>query len=141
MKAEGCDPESVEYRKTLIEGALPEVYEFAFGYCLEGTSRRLVTGVNWSPGIVNPFRQLRTYLSLDSLLAEARANRDEPVVVFLQRSLPGSPLHRPGEKRGGTNVNGQIIIDGVQAVTKKWTRQRKAEEREANARSRRQDMW
>ena len=88
MKAEGCDPESIEYRKTLTDGPLPEVYEFAFGYCTEGTSRRLVTGVNWSPGIVNPFRQLRPFLSLDSVLSEARANRDEPVVVFLHVASP-----------------------------------------------------
>ena len=37
------------------------------------TERRLVTGVNWSPGIVNPFRTLGEYgRSLDSILTEQR---------------------------------------------------------------------
>jgi hypothetical protein len=84
----GCDPESIQYKKQLIEGPLPEVYEFAFGYCPGKTSRRLITGVNWSPGIINPFRQLLPFQSLDSVLAEARAGAYEPVVIFLHVASP-----------------------------------------------------
>ena len=38
-----------------------------------------MTGVNWSPGILNPFRELGRFgQSLDSLLSEQRASFDEP---------------------------------------------------------------
>jgi hypothetical protein len=38
-------------------------------------------------------------------------------------------------------MNGELIISGIQAVTKEWTKQRKAEERQASARARRATMW
>jgi hypothetical protein len=48
------------------------------------SERRLVTGVNWSPGIANPFRELgASGHSLDSVLEERRAGPDEPVCFFL----------------------------------------------------------
>ena len=51
--------------------------------------RRLVTGVNWSPGIINPFRQLGSYgESLDSILQQQRVGRDEPVIFVLHVACP-----------------------------------------------------
>jgi hypothetical protein len=38
-------------------------------------------------------------------------------------------------------MNGELIISGIQSVTKAWTKQRKAEERQANAWLRRATMW
>ena len=74
FEAAGCDMETFDYRKDLDDDSdgLPVVAEFAFA-CRDGfdeddpARRRLITGVNWSPGIVNPFRQLAPYgESLDS---------------------------------------------------------------------------
>ena len=63
--------------------------EAAFAWCPDLTSRRLITGVNWSPGIVNPFRALGPYRqSLDTVLSQQRADRDEPVVVLLHLACP-----------------------------------------------------
>ena len=62
FEALACVMESFDYRKVAQIGddGLPVVIETAFGWrgddCRE--SRRLITGVNWSPGIVNPFRSL-----------------------------------------------------------------------------------
>jgi hypothetical protein len=54
-----------------------------------GTGRRLVTGVNWSPGIANPFRHLGGVgRSLDSVLQQQRAGHDEPVVMALHMACP-----------------------------------------------------
>ena len=51
--------------------------------------RRLVSGVNWSPGILNPFRELGRFgASLDTILADQRANRNEPVVLVLHIVCP-----------------------------------------------------
>ena len=53
--------ESFDYRKARAsQDGVPWVVETAFGWLGDGstTRRQLVTGVNWSPGIVNPFREL-----------------------------------------------------------------------------------
>jgi DNA topoisomerase VI subunit B len=84
------DTDSFKYRRTLSTDPTPEVYEFAFGYCpdREGVGRRTITGVNWSPGILNPFRQLGYYQSLDSILAEAYCGDTEPILVFVHVASP-----------------------------------------------------
>jgi len=66
------------------------VIEVAFGYCPEGTGRQLVAGVNWSPGINNPFRVLGRYgQSLDTYLSEQRAgNPDEPITLVIHLACP-----------------------------------------------------
>jgi DNA topoisomerase VI subunit B len=86
----GCEMESFEYRKVPGEtDGLPWVVETAFAWRNADASRRLIAGVNWSPGIVNPFRQLgKAGRSLDSVLQQQRAGWDEPVVVFLHMACP-----------------------------------------------------
>ncbi len=83
--AAGCEMESFDYRKVIdTTDSVPWVVETAFGWCPEAKSRRLVIGVNWSPGIINPFRELGHYgQSLDTILSQQRADRDEPVILVL----------------------------------------------------------
>ncbi len=88
----GCEMETFRYRKEIAnKDGLPEVLETAFA-CRdfdETADRRLITGVNWSAGIINPFRQLgRTGQSLDSVLEESRAGDDEPVVMLFYLACP-----------------------------------------------------
>ena len=96
FEAAGCDMETFDYRRDLDDDSdgLPVVAEFAFA-CRDGfdeddpVRRRLITGVNWSPGIVNPFRQLGPYgESLDSILTAQRAASDEPVIAMLHAAQP-----------------------------------------------------
>ena len=66
--------ESFDYRRVMeIEDDVPWVLEAAFGWCPRAAARRrLVTGVNWSPGIVNPFRELGLFgMSLDRVLGQS----------------------------------------------------------------------
>jgi hypothetical protein len=45
--------------------------------------------VNWSPGIINPFRELGRYgYGLDTVLEQCRAGRDEPIVLLLHLACP-----------------------------------------------------
>lgn len=86
----GCKMESFNYRcvKETMDG-VPFVIETAFGWCPKNVSRRLVTGVNWSPGIINPFRELGKFdQSLDSILSEQRVSSDEPVILALHMACP-----------------------------------------------------
>ncbi len=90
FEATGCEMESFDYRKvTDTTDGVPWVVETAFGWCPEAESRRLVTGVNWSPGIINPFRELGHFgQSLDTILSQQRADRDEPVILVLHMACP-----------------------------------------------------
>lgn len=87
----GCEMESYDYRKVAdATDSVPWVVETAFAWRGEVEKpRRLVTGVNWSPGIINPFRQLGKYgKSLDTVLAKQMADGDEPVILVLHMACP-----------------------------------------------------
>jgi DNA topoisomerase VI subunit B len=66
MEAAGGDPKTFKYERRYGEtNGVPRVVEFAFGVHRDGltaTERapdaKIIAGVNWSPGINNPFRQL-----------------------------------------------------------------------------------
>jgi hypothetical protein len=90
FEAFGCQPESFTYKKRLgMTDGIPWVQETAFGFCPGAKSRRFVTGVNWSPGIINPFRELGRFgQSLDSVLEQQRAGRDEPIILLLHIACP-----------------------------------------------------
>jgi hypothetical protein len=89
----GCEMDSFSYKRQVgTTDNLPWVIEVAFG-CVQETNdvrfRRLVTGVNWSPGIINPFRQLgQLGESLDSVLTAQRAGRHEPIILVLHMACP-----------------------------------------------------
>jgi DNA topoisomerase VI subunit B len=84
FEAIGAEMESFDYRCVKdTEDGIPCVYETAFCWCPD-TMRRLVTGVNWSPGIVNPFRELgKQGVSLDTILTQQRTAANEPVILVL----------------------------------------------------------
>jgi hypothetical protein len=96
MEAVGGDPKTFTYNRTDGEtNGVPRVVEFAFGVHRAGLTagsapnRKVITGVNWSPGINNPFRQLgRGGESLDAVLAEVRANTSQPVIAVLHMACP-----------------------------------------------------
>jgi hypothetical protein len=86
----GFEKESFEYRKVLDldEHGVPSVAEVAFGW-MPNHTRRMVTGVNWSPGIQNPFRQLGAYgTSLDTVLTNQRCNSAQPITIVLHLACP-----------------------------------------------------
>jgi DNA topoisomerase VI subunit B len=97
MEAAGGNPKTFKYQRRLGEtDGIPRVIEFAFGVHRDGLaaggsapSAKIITGVNWSPGINNPFRQLgRGGESLDALLANVRANASRPVIAVLHLACP-----------------------------------------------------
>jgi hypothetical protein len=96
MEAAGGDPKTFTYNRSDGEtNGVPRVVEFAFGIHRDGLaagsgpSRKFITGVNWSPGINNPFRQLgRSGEGLDAILADVRANTSQPVIAVLHLACP-----------------------------------------------------
>jgi DNA topoisomerase VI subunit B len=97
MEAGGGDPETFTYNREFDEtdDGVPYVLEFAFGVHRDGLisgrgpERKVITGVNWSPGINNPFRQLgRGGVGMDAILSEVRANASQPVIAVLHLANP-----------------------------------------------------
>jgi hypothetical protein len=96
MEAAGGDPKAFTYKR--IDGetnGVPRVIEVAFGVHRDGLtagrgpSRKVITGVNWSPGINNPFRQLgRGGVGIDAILSEVRANTLQPVITVVHLACP-----------------------------------------------------
>lgn len=90
FSAIGCEMKSFDYRK--VEGdshGIPWIVEVAFAWCPSLSQRRIITGVNWSPGIINPFRELGNFgESLDSILEQQKAGVDEPIVLLLHLACP-----------------------------------------------------
>jgi len=88
--AAGCEMESFDCKRVVdTTDGVPWVVETAFGWCPDAATRRMVCGVNWSPGILNPFRELGRFgHSLDTILAQQRASRDEPVIFVLHMACP-----------------------------------------------------
>jgi DNA topoisomerase VI subunit B len=87
----GASEQTFSYQKVLgmDRDYMPWVVETAFGYCPKKIdSRRLIVGVNWSVGLGNPFRSFSGGEGLESLLAEQRAGRDEPIVFVLHFACP-----------------------------------------------------
>ena len=143
FKAAGCAMDT--FRCKTVRGStdgVPWIIEAAFawrpsqgrppgedgGY----THRRLITGVNWSPGIVNPFRSLGYGRGLESLLAEKLAGPQEPVVVLVHLACPRVAYTDRGKSAIVMNsrADADALLDAVTAVTRSWTRQRKAELRD-----------
>jgi DNA topoisomerase VI subunit B len=140
--AAGCEMQSFEYRKAFstIDDDVPWVVEAAFAWCPNAETRDLLTGVNWSPAIVNPFRELTHFASLDSILVQQECGGEQPVIVVVHMATP-----RPGHiDRGKSAVvvdhyQARAIIKCVQAVTARWFKQRERERKRRAAIARRHD--
>ena len=97
MEIAGGDPKTFTYIRRFGEtNGIPRVIEFAFGIHRDGLaaggrapSRKIITGVNWSPGINNPFRQIgHGGDGLDAILSEVRAKTSQPVIAVLHLACP-----------------------------------------------------
>lgn len=112
LEAAGGEPATFTYTAKLADDdGLPRVLEFAFGVHKEGlvagvsAGRLLVTGVNWSPGINNPFRQLgRNGEGLDAILSQVRADSSRPVIAVLHLACPRIAYTDRGKSA--------IVVDG-----------------------------
>lgn len=91
LLAVGAEEKTIKYNRKALVGpdGIPRVIETAFGWRPKADCRRIVTGVNWSPAIGDPFPTLGAYgKSLSSILAGQRAQYDEPIVFVLHFTTP-----------------------------------------------------
>ncbi len=128
-----------QYRRALLDHAgIPYVIEAAFGYRQDSNGRHQIVGVNWSPSLLNPFRQLGGDEGLEGLLSDQRATFNEKIVLALHIV---SPRIVYTDKAKSQLVVPDAVADAfsdvVRSVTKRWAKIRKAEERDAAREDRR----
>jgi DNA topoisomerase VI subunit B len=135
----GCDMATCRYRKAYLVGSdgLPMVVEAAFA--MQGDDqapRRLITGVNWSAGIINPFRNLGGRGGgwsdgLGALLESQRASHHAPIVFLLHVAHPRVRYTDRGKSAVAiSRMDGDTIAKVVESVTADWKRIRVREERD-----------
>jgi hypothetical protein len=107
-------PDSFQYTKTLgyDQAGLPQVTEVGFAAIDRApidwrTFRRFVCGVNWSASWLNPFRALGdSGRSLDSMLADLKAEATEPIVVLIHVAHPHVQYRDRGKSSVATTGGG-----------------------------------
>jgi len=161
-----ADKESSETFKYVAKfdtaDGLPWGVEVAFAWAPGASSRRLITGVNFSPAIINPFRHVGDRQSLDDVLGEQWAGPDEPVMALVHLVCPRLSFTDRGKTtlvlgdvyatddeinetdlaQAANAVEKQIgdaIIDAVTKATSSWAKSRRVEERDRNAVQRRRE--
>jgi DNA topoisomerase VI subunit B len=121
----GADLET--YRYKMITGddhGVPWVVEAAMACLPSGGSRKLLYGINWSPGLNDPF-------GLGFQLGDSYCGPNEPIVLlvhlicprpeFLDRGKSNIARHSPGYRS---------IRAAVESVTADWAKQRRSEIRD-----------
>jgi hypothetical protein len=167
FKALGGHSETFEYRCVRrLDDDVPTVVEAAFAYAPARGRRTLFTGVNWSPAISNPFRQLGSGgESLERVLAGQYAEAADPVLIAVHLASPvisyldwgksgialrgGETPEQDGPDESESHYSPEVDapddgslaaahIAAVKGVTKRWKKQKRAEIKDASAWSRRQ---
>ena len=136
----GGDPESSRYKRVDVDVAgVPYLTECGFAYRGGSGGRTMVTGLNWSAAVGgNPFREVGS--GLESILTEQRCGSAEPISLFLHVASPRLAFLDRGKKTVALPywVN-TAVVAAIRHVTAQWTKQRKSEERDRQARLRRDD--
>jgi DNA topoisomerase VI subunit B len=135
------EPASRRYKKVEVEvDGVPYLIECGFSYRPNDRFRLMVAAINWSASVNgDPFQGVDDQ-GLEAILTEQRAGRDEPIGFFLHVATPRPVFLDKGKKTVNLPVEvDDAIVDAVQRVTAQWCKQRKAEERHANAAQRRRD--
>jgi DNA topoisomerase VI subunit B len=137
--------EAFQYRRqTRTVSGLPYIVETAFGWIEDGDNR-LITGINFSATILNPFRTVSYGNSLAGLLAAQYAGSDEPVMVLVHLVCPRLSFTDRGKTAlalngfGPMGRIGEDIAEAVRKMTDPWAKARKAEIRDASAAERRRE--
>jgi len=90
----GCTEESFNYAKRMGDDGLPFVMEFAFGVMGEDIGqRRIITGMNWSPALQVPAREIQDAMS------KMRIDSHDPVVLIVHMVKPRFEYTDKGKTR------------------------------------------
>jgi DNA topoisomerase VI subunit B len=126
----GADPETFAYRSAAVvqDDGPPFFIEAAFAYRGDDDENgaAIIEGFNFTPAIGgSPFR-------LEGHLAEARVQDYDPIIAFVHLTSPG--LHFLDRGKAQVALPAEVageIVGLAKGVTAKWTKQKRAEIRDA----------
>ena len=138
MIEDDCDPNSFVYlKREILHDGLPTVIEAAFGYRSGDDEAeyglRVIEGFNFSPAVGDsPFQ-------LEQRLENADVEDIDPVTVFVHLTSPRLNFLDRGKARVSLpNAVNEALFGLIKGVTKDWTKQKRAEIRDAQAALRRE---
>lgn len=106
LETHGGEIKTFQYKRIADvdpDTSLPFLVEFAFAVRNDSDPRRLITGINWSPTLADPFRRLAGYgLSLQGLLGDLHIGPSEPVTFVIHLACP----HLNYTDRGKSSLEG-----------------------------------
>lgn len=137
LEADGCHAQSIRYKRVagVDDARRPYIVETAFGVFEDSDAgRELLCGLNFSPCILNPFRKLSSYESLDGVLGEQFLYDESKTFVLVHLAAP----YLQYADRGKSTVEvpsciGTDIKNAVLSVTKDWAKIKKREFRNKEA--------
>ncbi len=92
LLARGGQPATLRYKCVAATDEVsgrPFVLEVAFATRADTQPRRVLTGINWAPTLVDPFRELATYgIGLDGLLHKLHVAATDPVTIVIHLASP-----------------------------------------------------
>jgi len=139
----GAVDDTFQYCRALREvDGVPYALEAAFGYAPELQEQVRLTGLNWSPTFLDPFRALGDREghepSLDELLADQWVSRDDSVVIALHLASPRLAFTDKAKTALALPPDvGLDLIGVVLKITGRWAKAMRAEERDASLEARR----
>jgi hypothetical protein len=140
MLRERIEPASIKYRK--VEDTvddLPVVMELAFGWpeCMEeGSGRRVIAGINWTPSLLFPFPELASWLG------EQRIDEDDPVMVMAHMAMPRPDFTDRAKSRLALPSGARAeMAKGVLAITKHWKAMKRQTDRDERVSARQRDEY
>jgi hypothetical protein len=135
------NPESIKYKKVegYLDDGMPVVLELAFGFRRADCptkGRRVVAGVNWTPSILFPFRELPSWLG------EQRVEAEDSVVFLAHLAMPRPDFMDRGKSLMALpdGVRAEMA-KGVVAITKHWKTMKRQADRDDRVRQRQLDEY
>ena len=131
---DGADPDQVKYSRELgHDGDLPFLVEAAFARIKDLSSTPLVSGINWSPAIGDPFRWSAgawSHHSLRGLVRDRHILAGTPALIGVSLATPTVSFVDRGKSAAMlTRAVGKAVETAVTKVTKEWFEAWEAEQR------------
>ena len=131
---DGADPDQIRYSRELgHDGDLPFVVEAAFARIKDLSSTPLVSGINWSPAIGDPFRwsaSAWSHHSLRGLMRDRHILAGTPALIGVSVATPTVSFVDRGKSAAMlTRAVGKAVETAVKKVTKEWFEAWEAEQR------------
>ncbi len=122
---EGYDAEGIQYRAAQDTfNGLPYVLEVAFGILPTQSGRRLVTGINFTYALYQPFR------AIDRALSEARVQRYDSVILLVHVACPSISFTDRGKTQAVLpDEVSERLVQLVKQVTKGFTAAKRQSDR------------